>query len=109
MKIQAGKINWDDLNMEKSTYDPTEAYKQSKLANILFTNQLKVYLESKSLDHVSVFSVSPGVVLTELGRHIMQKSLLNRILSVIFYPLLWIFMKSPKQGKISLENLKNGI
>lgn len=34
-----GKIKFDDLNNEK-TYEPGEAYAQSKLANILFTKEL---------------------------------------------------------------------
>lgn len=34
-----GKINVSDLNSEKD-YDPADAYAQSKLANILFTNEL---------------------------------------------------------------------
>lgn len=34
-----GKIKFDDLNNDK-TYEPGEAYAQSKLANILFTKEL---------------------------------------------------------------------
>lgn len=39
-----GKIKFDDLNNEK-TYEPGEAYAQSKLANILFTKELSNKLE----------------------------------------------------------------
>ncbi|KAG7154500.1 Retinol dehydrogenase 11-like 4 [Homarus americanus] len=39
-----GKINFDDLNSEK-TYDEGDAYAQSKLANILFTRELAERLE----------------------------------------------------------------
>jgi NAD(P)-dependent dehydrogenase (short-subunit alcohol dehydrogenase family) len=42
-----GDINFDDINLEKS-YGPWKAYKQSKLANILFTNELACRLASKS-------------------------------------------------------------
>ena len=34
-----GKINFEDLNSSKN-YDEGEAYAQSKLANILFTQEL---------------------------------------------------------------------
>ena len=39
-----GKIDFQDLNSEKK-YDPTEAYEQSKLANVLFTRELAKRLE----------------------------------------------------------------
>ena len=61
-----GKINFDDLKSERS-YNPLTAYGQSKLANILFTYQLAKRLEGTS---VSTYSVHPGSVRTELGRHI---------------------------------------
>lgn len=41
-----GAINFDDLNSAKS-YDPGQAYAQSKLANVLFTRELAKRLESK--------------------------------------------------------------
>ena len=53
-------INWADINWEKS-YSPVKAYGQSKLANILFTNELAKRLEDTS---VSVFSLHPGSVRT---------------------------------------------
>lgn len=99
MLLKAGRINWDDINLNK-IYQPNDGYKQSKLCNILFTNYLLKNLKKNSMSHVSVFSVSPGVVLTELGRHILNRNFITKALSFIFYPLLWISMRSPKQGKI---------
>lgn len=58
-------INWADINWEKS-YSPVKAYGQSKLANILFTNELAKRLKDTS---VSVFSLHPGSVRTELLRY----------------------------------------
>jgi NAD(P)-dependent dehydrogenase (short-subunit alcohol dehydrogenase family) len=59
-----GKINFDDLNSEKS-YSRFGAYAQSKVANILFTRELQ-----KRLDHAGapVLSVAahPGVAVTSL-------------------------------------------
>lgn len=38
-------IDFDDINLEKS-YTPVKGYKQSKLANILFTKELARRLNS---------------------------------------------------------------
>lgn len=35
-----GRIDFNDLHFEKRKYSPISAYGQSKLANVLFTNQL---------------------------------------------------------------------
>ncbi len=41
-----GKIHFADINLEK-IYDPSVSYKQSKLANVLFTRELAVRLKGK--------------------------------------------------------------
>lgn len=41
-----GKIYFDDINLEKD-YDPYRSYRQSKLANVLFTRELAVRLKGK--------------------------------------------------------------
>lgn len=41
-----GKINTEDFNSEKD-YNPEKAYKQSKLANVLFTVELAKKLKGK--------------------------------------------------------------
>ena len=61
-------IQFDDINSEK-TYSPREAYAQSKLANILFTRALAKRLQGTS---VTINCLHPGVVRTELGRHMMD-------------------------------------
>ncbi|XP_021933884.1 retinol dehydrogenase 13-like isoform X2 [Zootermopsis nevadensis] len=61
-----GNMNFDDLNLENS-YGPVKAYNQSKLANVLFSNELARRLEGTG---VTTYSVHPGVVRTELGRHL---------------------------------------
>lgn len=65
-----GKINKEDLNFEKS-YSKWGAYSQSKLANILFTRKLSEMLHGTQ---VTVNCCHPGVVKTELTRHIISGS-----------------------------------
>lgn len=60
-----GQINTDDINSEKN-YDPGAAYNQSKLANIMFTRELARKLTGTG---VTVNAVNPGLVDTELTRH----------------------------------------
>lgn len=67
--LRCSGINFDDINSEKS-YDPGKAYGQSKLANILFTKVLAEKLRGTS---VTTNTLHPGVIWTELGRH-MEKS-----------------------------------
>ncbi|XP_075452548.1 retinol dehydrogenase 13 isoform X2 [Ascaphus truei] len=61
-----GDIDLDDLNWEKKKYNTKAAYCQSKLANVLFTNELARRLQGTA---VTVNSLHPGVADTELGRH----------------------------------------
>ena len=61
-----GNLDFDNLNSEES-YDPLAAYGTSKLANILFTRSLAKCLEGTG---VTANSLHPGVVITELGRHL---------------------------------------
>lgn len=60
-----GKINFDDLNSSKN-YDEAEAYNQSKLANVLFSQELAEKLKDSG---VSVNCVDPGYSYTDLMRH----------------------------------------
>nr|CAB3265507.1 retinol dehydrogenase 14-like [Phallusia mammillata] len=61
-----GSMNFDDLNSSKN-YDAWAAYGQSKLANILFCRHLAKQLEGTG---VTVNSVHPGSVKTDLQRHL---------------------------------------
>ena len=65
-KFYSTRINFDDLNFEQS-YERFHAYAHSKLANILFTRTLAKRLEGTS---VIVCAVHPGVIATQLSRHI---------------------------------------
>ncbi|XP_034717487.1 retinol dehydrogenase 12 [Etheostoma cragini] len=63
-----GKIQFDDLSGENN-YHPVKAYAQSKLANILFTRELAKRTEALG---VMVISVDPGMVNTEITRHLRR-------------------------------------
>ncbi|XP_041817033.1 retinol dehydrogenase 12-like [Chelmon rostratus] len=58
-------LRLDDINSERS-YDTMKAYGQSKLANVLFARSLAKRLQGTG---VSVFSLHPGVVQSDLWRH----------------------------------------
>ena len=58
---------WDDITMAKPPYIGFQVYAVTKLANIWFTAELGRRLQGSG---VSVFSVHPGAVSTDLGRHI---------------------------------------
>lgn len=62
-----GEINFDDLNLEQK-YNKTEAYGQSKLANLLFTYELQRKLEKAGSNAIAVAS-HPGWTQTNLQRH----------------------------------------
>ncbi len=57
------RINFDDL-FQENNYQPMGAYRQSKLANILFTYRLADLLKNT---RVTVNSLHPGIVATNFG------------------------------------------
>merc|ERR1719247_1816461 len=63
---QSGKMDFDNFNFEKGAYDKNLVYGTSKLANILFTRQLAKEVKDSN---IQVFSLHPGAVQSELGRH----------------------------------------
>lgn len=87
-----GEVNTADLNSEKS-YDPARAYEQSKLANVLFTRELAKRLEGSG---VTVNALHPGIVDTELMRHM---GIFNSFFAkILVYPLMWPFLKTAANG-----------
>jgi NAD(P)-dependent dehydrogenase (short-subunit alcohol dehydrogenase family) len=60
-------VDLDDPNFERTPYDPFVAYGRSKTANILFA----VAFDQRHRDRgVRAAAVHPGVIQTELGRHV---------------------------------------
>lgn len=93
--LSTGRINFDDLNSEKS-YQPFKAYQQSKLANVLFSKELARRLQAAGATGVTTYSLHPGVVKTELGRHL--DGLYFKGARVLVGTLFRPWMKSPEQG-----------
>ncbi|XP_007245715.3 retinol-DH_like_SDR_c domain-containing protein [Astyanax mexicanus] len=89
---KGGKIHFDDLNFNKTPYNSLISYRQSKLANVLFTRELSRRIKGSG---VTAFSVHPGVIRTELGRYVeMRHPVVSTLLSL---PAI-LLMKTPKQG-----------
>jgi len=80
-----GKINFDDLQSEKS-YGGWTAYGQSKIANVLFTYELARKLEGTG---VTCNAVHPGFVSTDLLRTTTGGSFIN------------LFGRTPEQGAMT--------
>lgn len=87
-----GLINFSDLNSAKD-YGKLDAYAQSKLANLLHQRELVKHLEGTK---VTVNSLHPGVVATELGRHLPWQ--ISSLSSTVLAPIKFLLMKTPIQG-----------
>jgi len=86
----AHRFAWFDLDdlQSRKRYSSLRVYGGSKLANILFTNELARRVGSRS---VRIWSAHPGAVATRLGAN-------NGGIAKIVLPLLALFFKTPDQG-----------
>ncbi|XP_024114184.2 retinol dehydrogenase 13 [Oryzias melastigma] len=89
---RGGRIDFDDLFFSRRPYSALESYRQSKLANVLFTRELARRLKGLG---VSAFCLHPGVIRTELGRHV--ESWFPLLGALLRLPAL-LLMKTPWQG-----------
>ncbi len=71
-------VDLDDPNFERSEYSAWVAYGRSKTANALFARELARRAGSHGL---LSFSVHPGAIVTDLGRHLTDE-LLNEMVEV---------------------------
>ncbi|XP_052173599.1 short-chain dehydrogenase TIC 32 B, chloroplastic-like isoform X2 [Diospyros lotus] len=79
-----GGIRFDAINDQKS-YCDKKAYGQSKLANILHANELsRRFQEQADGVKITVNSLHPGVIMTNLMRH---SSLQMQILRIFTFPI----------------------
>lgn len=77
LAASSGKMNFDDLMSEKS-YSRFGAYGQSKLANLLFTNELKNRFAEAGVSTISV-AAHPGGSNTNLGSGMQIKGLFGAL------------------------------
>ncbi|XP_048850064.1 retinol dehydrogenase 12-like isoform X1 [Brienomyrus brachyistius] len=92
MTHKGGKIHFEDLNFNETPYNPLTSYRQSKLANILFAKELAHRVKGSG---VSSFSLHPGVIRTELGRHMGSR---HPLLYCLLYLPAVILLKTPREG-----------
>ncbi len=76
-----GDIQFDDINCETTPYNAMARYRDSKLANALFAQELERRLRGQDTKAISV-ACHPGVAMTELVRYT------NPVLKVVFLPLI---------------------
>ena len=81
-------IQFDNLSGARD-YDPLVAYGQSKLAMSLLAEELSRRLQGST---TTANSVMPGVIMTNLGRHLPQWKITAANL------FGWMFMKSVEEG-----------
>lgn len=70
----------------RCSYSPHGAYAQSKLALVLFTYRLQHLLTANG-SHVTANVVDPGVVNTELYKHVFW------VVKVVKWMTAWLFFK----------------
>jgi NAD(P)-dependent dehydrogenase (short-subunit alcohol dehydrogenase family) len=66
---RGGHVDVDDLNWERRRYNPTQAYADSKQANLLFTLELQRRLAAQA-SSVRAVSAHPGIARTALTAHV---------------------------------------
>ncbi|XP_056134213.1 retinol dehydrogenase 12 [Lampris incognitus] len=88
---EKGRIHFEDINLDKD-YERAKSYRQSKLANVLFTRELAAQLQGTG---VTAYSLHPGIIRTELGRHLFPTLAIWK--RIFFMPFLML-IKSPWEG-----------
>ena len=90
-RLGSPRIDLDTIKrVEESDYNPVLRYQQSKLGDILLAKQF-----DKQYPHLTAVSVHPGVVKTNLGRHMTLGKKLSFMLK---HPLVILSMKEPEEG-----------
>ncbi len=93
-RFGAPSIDYEVIRkVDESNYIPRWRYQQSKLGNILLAKQF-----DKQYPHLTAVSVHPGVVKTNLGRHM---SLGEKLLFIFKHPLAIMSMKEAEEGAVT--------
>ncbi|XP_065810691.1 retinol dehydrogenase 11 [Labrus bergylta] len=87
-----GEVDFSHFHGENLTYRVDKVYNNTKLHNVICTNELARRLKGTD---VTANSVHPGVVLTEVMRHYPF------LIQFIFNLIGFFFFKSPEEGAVS--------
>ncbi len=85
------QVVFEDIHFQRRAYDPWLAYGQSKTANILFAVEATKRWAS---DGITVNALMPGLIQTNLSRHLPQEDL-DELIARIETTRAW---KTPEQG-----------
>ncbi|MBP8539019.1 SDR family NAD(P)-dependent oxidoreductase [Streptomyces sp. MK37H] len=91
---QLSDIHWDDPHFERHAYDKWQAYGQAKTANALFALHLDALGRNTG---VRAFSVHPGTIATQLGRHMSPEELAELSEAIEASPTN-VGWKAPEEG-----------
>lgn len=91
IRFGAPSINYDVIRqVDENNYVPRWRYQQSKLGDILLARQF-----AKLYPHLTAYSVHPGGVKTNLGRHM---TIIQKLKMLIQHPILVLSMVEPEVG-----------
>jgi NAD(P)-dependent dehydrogenase (short-subunit alcohol dehydrogenase family) len=93
-----GRMNFDDLHFLRQGYRLNTAYFQSKLANLMFTYELKRRLAAAGASTIAV-AAHPGNARSEFGRHELS-TLVRLAMSPRLRMFTWWLLQSPYQGAL---------
>ena len=77
-----GRLDFGDLNWERRSYQPSRAYNDSKLANLLFTAELQRRLTAAG-SGVLANAAHPGLVATAIYQHDGPRRPADRVWAVV--------------------------
>lgn len=92
MAHKAGDIYFDNLHWE-TDYVKMKAYRQSKLACLIFSFELQRRLHKAGSSTLSV-AAHPGISDTELGKHI------PKLMYFLFRPIASFYIQKPEHGAL---------
>jgi len=90
-------LDLDYMWTASQDYGNWKSYGQSKLANILFTQELQRQASAAGKEWTAV-TLHPGVVATDLGRYLFGDALADNPLSGFLTSAAQAFLKTPAQG-----------
>jgi NAD(P)-dependent dehydrogenase (short-subunit alcohol dehydrogenase family) len=101
----SGGLDLDYFWTGEPGYGAWKSYGQSKLANILFTQELQRRIDQAGLGWTAV-TLHPGTVNTDLGRHLFGEEAYNKMkqgqgssfLMATLMRVVSLFLKTPEQG-----------